>query len=181
MTVSRLSGNRVLIFLEETDMREYALDFSRMDKSDSHSMRVLSDLSREACRGEGIPTGGMRLHVEALGMIDGCYLLVTVSARKKTYRRRQGTLCYRFESVSDFLDCLSLLDRSGIACAKSRAYSFGGAYWLVFAYPSLPLRARMILSEFGAARHSSLTAARLAEHGSLLCGRNAIEVIGRSY
>ena len=123
MTVSRLSGNRVLIFLEETDMREYALDFSRMDKSDSHSMRVLSDLSREACRGEGIPTGGMRLHVEALGMNDGCYLLVTVSARKKTYRRRQGTLCYRFESVSDFLDCLSLLGRKNdtqrIRCRKA--------------------------------------------------------------
>ena len=37
MTISRLSGNRVLIFLGTGDLRDYALDFSRMNASVSSS------------------------------------------------------------------------------------------------------------------------------------------------
>ncbi len=98
MTISRLSGNRVLIFLGTGDLRDYALDFSRMNASDSRSMSILSHLSRAACKDKGIPTAGKRLSVEALGMNDGCYLLVTVGAKGKRYRSRCATLCYRFQS-----------------------------------------------------------------------------------
>ena len=92
MTISRLSGNRVLIFLGTGDLRDYALDFSRMNASDSRSMSILSHLSRAACKDKGIPTAGKRLSVEALGMNDGCYLLVTVGAKGKRYRSRCATL-----------------------------------------------------------------------------------------
>ena len=182
MTISRLSGNRVLIFLGTGDLRDYALDFSRMDASDSRSMRILSSLSRAACKDKGIPTAGKRLSVEALGMNDGCYLLVTVGAggvKGKRLRSRCATLCYRFERVGSFLDCLSLLHRAGIACAKSRAYEHHGAYYLVFGYPTLPRQARVLLSEFDAKKCPALTASRLSEYGTLLCPKHAVSVIGQ--
>ena len=178
MTVSRLSGNRVLIFLETGDLRDFALDFSRMNAGDRHSMSILSSLSRAACRDKGIPTLGKRLRVEALGMNDGCYLLVTVGSREKRYRRKKGSLCYRFQSVSDFLDCLSLLNRAGVACAKSRAYQYHNAFFLVFGYPTLPRHVRGLLSEFDARKCPGLTAARLDECGTLLCPQNAVSTIG---
>ncbi len=182
MTISRLSGNRVLIFLGTGDLRDYALDFSRMDASDSRSMRILSSLSRAACKDKGIPTAGKRLSVEALGMNDGCYLLVTVGAggaKGKRFRSRCATLCYRFERVGSFLDCLSLLHRAGIACAKSRAYEHHGAYYLVFGYPTLPRQARVLLSEFDAKKCPALTASRLSEYATLLCPQNAVSAIGQ--
>ena len=182
MTISRLSGNRVLIFLGTGDLRDYALDFSRMDASDSRSMSILSHLSRAACKDKGIPTAGKRLSVEALSMNDGCYLLVTVGAggaKGKRFRSRCATLCYRFERVGSFLDCLSLLHRAGIACAKSRAYEHHGAYYLVFGYPTLPRQARVLLSEFDAKKCPALTASRLSEYGTLLCPKHAVSVIGQ--
>ena len=151
MTISRLSGNRVLIFLGTGDLRDYALDFSRMNASDSRSMSILSHLSRAACKDKGIPTAGKRLSVEALGMNDGCYLLVS----------------------------LSLLHRAGIACANSRAYEHHGAYYLVFGYPTLPRQARVLLSEFDAKKCPALTASRLSEYATLLCPQNAVSAIGQ--
>ncbi len=92
MTISRLSGNRVLIFLGTGDLRDYALDFSRMNASDSRSMSILSHLSRAACKDKGIPTAGKRLSVEALGMNDGCYLLERRLLSPRHRRRKGKTL-----------------------------------------------------------------------------------------
>ena len=178
MTVSRLSENRVLIYLGEGDMRDFSLDFSRMGTDDGYSMGVLSRLSRTACRDKGISTGGKRLRVEALGMSEGCYLLVTVGEKKKTYRRKSGTVCYRFTGAGLFLDCVAQLCRAGITCAKSAAYEWQGSYYLVFGYPALPRQARILLSEFDAQKSPAATAARLSEYARVLCPRCAVSVIG---
>ena len=53
MTISRLSGNRVLIFLGTGDLRDYALDFSRMDASDSQEAAMV--YSSVSSQGNGFP------------------------------------------------------------------------------------------------------------------------------
>lgn len=173
MTINKLGGNRVLIILGRQDMTNYALDYSCMNSDDSHSMRVLSALSRTACLREGIAVKGRRLCVEALGFSEDCYLLVTVG---RVYRRKKGgAVCYGFETAGALLDAAEALSKSGLRCSRTTLYRFAERYYLVFGYPNLPKRARILLSEFDAKKCPSLTAAALREHGEELCRRNALE------
>ncbi|MBR1482355.1 MAG: adaptor protein MecA [Ruminococcus sp.] len=180
MTVNRLSGNRVLIILGKRDLDDYALNFARMDENDADAMRVLSSLSRSACRRHGIAVSGRQLRVEALSLGADCYLLVTVGAVRRKFRNSTGAVCYRFSSAGDLLDCIAQLLRSGFVPPRSSLYTLGGAYYLVFSYPALPLHTRVLLSEYNAVRCRRLTAAYLAEHASLLCHRHAVAVVGKA-
>lgn len=181
LTVNRLSGNRVLIILAQEEMRDFSLDFSRMQLSDSHARRVLTRLMRMACRKSGIATDGQRVNIEALSLGEGCYLLVTVGAARR-YRLKQSTacVCCTFADSGDFLDAVAALYRSGAVCRRSSAYVYRGGYCLLFAYPSLPPAVGRVLSEYGDVTRKPLYCAAVAEHGRLLCPSDAIGQIGKA-
>ena len=178
MTVNRLSGNRVLIILEQDEMRDLALDLDNLG-SGSRSLTALSTLSRTACRREGIDEEGRRLKVEAMSLGESCYLLVTVGTKK--YIRKRGSLCYRFDSAGEMTDCLGMLFRSGFILPRSALYLCQNAYFLVLGYPAVPKRARVLLSEFNAVRCSRLTAAFVGERGKTLCLRCAVQTVGKEF
>ena len=171
MTVSRLSGNRVLIILEQDELRSLSLG------ADGGAMSALSTLSRTACRREGIAEKGRRLRVEVIPLGESCYLLVTVGAARR-YLSKPRTHCYRFDSAGDMTDCLGQLCRAGFVLPRSALYSFGGGFYLVLSYPALPKRVRILLSEYNAVRCKRLTAAFLGERAKALCPRCAVQTVG---
>ena len=176
MTVNRLSGNRVLIILEQDEMRDLALDLDDVG-SGSRSLTALSTLSRTACRREGIDEEGRRLKVEAMSLGESCYLLVTVGAAKR-YKTKPRAVCYRFCRVGEMTDCLAQLCRAGVVLPRSALYTYQSEYYLVLSYPALPKRVRILLSEYNAARCKRLTAAYLGERAKPLCQRCAVQTVG---
>ena len=181
MTVNRLGDDRVLVVLGDEEMRDFRLDFERMSLSDSHARRVLTRLTQMACRRSGISTDGRRMNIEALSLGEGCYLLITVG--KGRHWRLSGSsacVCAFFKNSSDLLDAAEALARSGAVCRRNSAYAFKNGYCLLFSYPALPFAVTRLLSEYGSLSRDPLRCAAVAEHGRLLCARNAVETIGRA-
>ena len=166
MTINRLTDERVLIILQENEIGDYSGDLT-----------AIAELSRSACKREGIRVQGKRLRVEALRMENGCYLLVTAMPKHVYRLRGGGMLCYRLETAGALLDCMEALGRMGLYCGKNSVHELDGAYYLLFGYPALPKAARIILSEFEASRCPALAAARVKEHGRLLLEGNAVQRI----
>lgn len=176
MTVNKLSNNRVLIVLCEQDIEE----INGIDFDDGASRSRVIGLTRRACRSSGIETGGKRVNIEALPLEKTCYLLVTVDSRKRYRIKKSGSgLCCKIEDSTAFLSAIEQLYRLNIRCGKNSAYKKGGAYFLVFDYPSVPKRLRLVLSEFGQWQSGKFRAERVKEFAEPICERNAVETIGK--
>jgi len=180
LTINKLDESRVLVVLAQTDMSDFALDFQEMGLRDDHSRKILLRLTRLACRKSGIDLRGRRVHIEALAVGQGCYLLVTVRKREKRYtRRRGGSVCYEFSDSTAFLNAVEAAYRLGFHTAKNAAYEQNGAYYLLFDYPALPKPLHRLLCEFGKRAGGALFAARVREHGNAVCRRCAVETVGQ--
>ena len=177
--VSQLDGNRVLVVLGDREMNDFALDFGAMGLSDPHTRKILLRLISLACRKSGIDTHGKRLSVEALQLDSDCYLLVTVSRTPQRWRlKRSGGIGFRFTDSTAFLNAVEALYRRR-CLTKNTAYTFGGAYYLLFASPALPSVCKRILGEFAEKHGGGLFCARVRELGRVICPGNAVEIIGK--
>ena len=180
LTINKLDESRVLVVLAQRDMSDFALDFQSMDMQDDHSRRILLRLTRLACRKSGIDFHGRQVHIEALTVGQGCYLLVTVRQRKKRFtRKRGGSVCYEFSDSSTFLNAVEAAYRLGFCTSKNAAYQQNGAYYLLYDYPALPKPLHRLLTEFGKKSGGALFAAHIKEHGIPVCRRCAVETVGR--
>ncbi len=180
MTINKLDGSRVLVVLGDKDMTDFALDFRSLGLENDHARKILLRLTRLACHKSGIDIRGKRLHVEALMMGEDCYLLVTVKNRVRKYILRRGGSCWRFATVTDFLNAVEAALRSRCCTTKNAAFEWNGSYYLLFDYPALPKALRRVLSEFSAERAGALQSAQVREHGRLLCAKNAVACIGQA-
>ena len=179
LTINRLDGQRVLVVLGGKDMSDFALDFEEMDMENAHARKILLRLTRLACRKTGISLSGKRVHIEALTVGEGCYLLVTVQRRSRRYRlKRSGSCCWQFQDVTAFLGAAEALCRLPYRLAKNAAYTLGGAYYLLFGYPAVPKALRHVLGEFAEAKGGALKCAQVREQGRVICAQNAVATIG---
>lgn len=179
MTITQLDGRRVLVVLGNKDMSDFALDFHKMGMENAHARKILLRLTRLACRKSGIDTRGKRVHIEALPLGEGCYLLVSVNSKTKRYRlKRGGCRCFVFADSGAFLNAVEAAYRSGCCRSKAAAYAWRGGYALVFDYPALPRALHRLLGEFAETVGGALLGAQVRETGKPLCTRNAVAVIG---
>lgn len=182
MTVNNLGENRVLIILCEKDMKDFSLDFDRLSIDDGHSRKILLRIMNLACRKSGIETRGRSVKIEALSLEGECYLLVTVEEKhRRTYKIKKSAdcICYLLGESGNFLDTIEKLYRQNVCCNRNSAYVYGGKYYLIFDYPSIPKKIKIILSEYGQKKDGRLISARIKENGNLICKHNAILQIGR--
>lgn len=185
MTIEQLDTTKVLISLCNEDMEDYSLSFDTMSFYNDSSRRVLMRLLRLACNKTGMPFGSKTVLVEALPHQSGCLLLVTLmekQKKRKTYRvkRIKERPCYCFDGAEELLSGIESLNHKNVSLHMNSLWLFGGKYYLIFDYPLVSRRARGVLCEYS--RELSITdvrAARIRESGKLLCGFNAVEMIGR--
>lgn len=182
MTVSRLSGDRVLITLCHREMDDFSLDYKKLSISDDHARRVLLRITQVACRRSGISVSGNRLSIEAMLMGEDCYLLVTVVKKRPahTYRLKRGSysVCWKAGSAENLMGAVGALNRRHLYCPKSAVYSLDGEFYLIFD-TVLPEAFRRVLSEFAQKSGGRITAARIREYGKPICEHNAVAQIGR--
>ncbi len=169
MTIDRISEKTILVTLTQGDLRSYNLDFeSKADSVDTR--RGLTGLMIRVGEECGLDHRGKSYLVEALPGKESWLLIISVrrEKRRRRYRIKRDAFvdCCRFEQTDDLLDWLGF---AGGIHSGSALYQVSGGYYLL---PDRPWtdQERSLLSEFGrVTRESRVTAARIREHGSVLC------------
>ncbi len=179
MTVNKLADNRVLIILGGDEMKSYRLEFEKMSFENSHSRRVMMRLIQVACRKSGITTTGKSVSVEALMLSEGCYLLMTVEHKAKSYRLKKSSgICCKFENAASLMNAVEALYREGFCCKKNSLYEADGEYYIIFDYPALPYAANRIICEYSSLKRNPIYISRIKENCNLICANSAIQQIG---
>ncbi len=181
MTVDKIDGNRILIVLCSSDIEDFSLNYGKLSLNDKHSRRVILRIMRLACMKSGIDINNRSVLLEAVELNGEFYILITVKDKNpKKYRlKRGGCICYSLGSSGNFLDAVEHMYRQNVCCGRNSACVYNDEYYLIFDYPSIPVKLRRVLSEFDAQKRGVVYAAKVRENGKSICKLNAIESIGR--
>ncbi len=184
MTIEQIDNSKVLISLCTEDMADFSLQFGKMSFHDSHSRIILSRLLSIACTKTGLAVEDKSLLVEALPHQNGCLLLITAvpkRTKRKIYKiKKSASLpCYCFKNAENLLSAIEKLNGGNSFYCGNCAYLYKDKYFIVFDYPALSIKTKMILSEFSTVCTGSKSfIARVKEAGKLLADVNAVEQIG---
>lgn len=186
MTIEQLDETRLIISLCNEDMQVFSLEYESMGFNDPHSRRVLKRLLTLAGSRTGISVSDKNLMVEAMPHNEGCILLVTLIPKsgqsRRTFKIKRPCDCYMaaFSDVEDFLSCIQRLYEGGFLFRGSKAYRYGGSYYLILSTGGhMPFKARGLLNEYAdAVETNRLEAAKITEHGAPVAQAHAIMQIG---
>lgn len=179
MTIETLHDDRLLITLGEHDMTQLGLSIERMDPSDPATRRALMRLIVVACRGCGIDCRSRRFLIEALPVIRGVMLLVSMPRRRERRRYRikhpAHAAGYIFDSADDMLDGLRRVPRAWLI--HCRMYTLDQRYVLIPARADADVDA--LLCEY--ACRCRLTAFEIARIGERAVRSVTGERLARSF
>lgn len=181
MTVETIDGNKVLIILHSNDIETYSLDYNELSLNNRHSYKIIMRLLKVACMKSGIDIKNRSILLEAIELDSELYILVTVKNKNsKKYRRKKSEcLCYNLGASGNFLNTIEHLYKQNVCCIRSSVYFYKEEYFIIFDYPSIPIKLRRVLSEFDAVKKNVIYAADVRENGKQICKNNAVEIIGR--
>lgn len=182
MTIEQLSASKVLISLASEDIESFDLDFDKMGLQSDHSRRILLRLLQLACRKTGMSCKSKSVMMEALPHKGGCLLLVTVIPKvKKTYKikRIYERLVYEFKDAEQVLSVAEVLSKKNSDTGGNSLWYYADKYYIVLCYPFSCRSTRARLKEYAREIYAtSVFMSRIKEGGRLLCGNNALEIIG---
>ena len=131
MTIEQIDSGKVMILLKNSDMKDFALEYSSLSFSDPHSRRILTRLLSLACSKTGVSAKNKKMFVEALPHKNGCLILLTRKEKKRrVYRikRSKRMLCCIFDDAEALLSAFSSVsDR----LPDSELWLFDGRYYLL--------------------------------------------------
>ncbi len=182
MTVNRLSENTVLIVLYTKDMHNLSLDINDDNSGDEAFRKTITKIMKYACAKAGVDICNRKVDIEALPFENECYLLITVHEKIRRSFRKKSTgecVCYSLGGSGNFLDTLERIYRQNICCNKNSAYLYNDNYYIVFDYPNIPKKLKVLLSEYAEKSVDKIESARVKENGRVICADNAIYQIGR--
>ena len=81
MTIEQIDSGKVMILLKNSDMKDFALEYSSLSFSDPHSRRILTRLLSLACSKTGVSAKNKKMFVEALPHKNGCLILLTLKEK----------------------------------------------------------------------------------------------------
>ena len=186
MTIKKLNSTKVLITLKREDMRDFELSFDKISLKDEHSKKILTRLLKLACLNTGMQFNGNRFFIEALPNDMGCLLLISVveGKKRKIYRIKKYTtrLCYRFDSATDMMNAISALYEMKGYYYSNSMYMQNDKYYLVFEYPNISNRLKILLSEYASKISADdIFISRLNEYSKVISKNNAIKELGKFF
>lgn len=183
---------RLKIALSREDLQRFDMTYEQLDYANESTRRMIETLLRSATDVTGFDGGKGRLLIEVFPAPgEGCVMYFTrlSEAAENTgaqrFRLRHGAkrqpAVFRFADSGSLLDAIGSLHGAGETPTDSSLYTLAGDYRLIlFLKEEQQRSARLLLQEYG--REMQVTRAAMAyirEHGTLLCGSNAVEQIGR--
>lgn len=187
MTIEQIDTNRLLIILEDEEMRSYSLDFDKMRLDDPDSRSIIKDILLFAGMAKGMEINGKNLFVEAMTHNSGCLFIVTILSdfikppqRRYRIKKSVGTLIYGFDDTESFLSVIEKLYSYGYIFENSKAYYCPCRYYLVIYHNGgIPMKALSVMEEFGTRELSGkVNLAQIEEKSKLISGCHAILTIG---
>jgi negative regulator of genetic competence, sporulation and motility len=199
-----ISESKLKIMLSGEDMVKYELEEERVEGCDAHTRRVFRRIFEDARAAVGFETLGERLLVQyyATGDGGGCEIFVTKLGTEDFFRAEEGEeellrqiyaceeetgalrRCFSFRRPEELLAVCRRLRAVGYEGA-SRVYIAEGTreVWYLFLEIPWAIGSRLpkrlaFLREYGEAVDEEWGAVYLAEHGRLICGERAVEVLG---
>ncbi|MBE6629384.1 MAG: adaptor protein MecA [Ruminococcaceae bacterium] len=192
----RISQNKLKIMLTAEDTRHYELNCDNTDYADlltrTAFQEILTDVRKETDFDASedkiyiqmYPSkgGGCELFVTKVGLLltnDGAQSATTLLPRRKERLRRESELqlAFRFETLEPLLLlCRRMRLKKGTR--KSEAWQDEkGRWWLLFSAP--PEKKPAYAAEYGKEIRADSARLYLAEHGRMICKKDAIETLAR--
>lgn len=168
---------RLVVELENSELLEYGLTFSRLDWHRADTKQLLNALLLKATRTTDFRLRPGRLLIEAYPSEGGgCTICFTVKQKGRVFRLKQNThRIYHFSLLQSALDAMALAYISGSGL-KSRFYKGDGG-WLLAVW-GVPEGVAALLNEFADSETDGISQLwRTEEHCTLICD-NAIAAIG---
>ncbi len=180
MLVDNISDTRIIITLEDDDLRAMLLDPKELIHNSRTSSAVLTEIVALTMKKLGLRPKRKCLSVESVLSDKGCIISVTIgdSPPKKRYRVKRCTdyvLGY-FRNASVLIDAAQRLNTLSFPC-KSMLYSADGEgyYLLIMTLHRYGSTYKYIINEYGkSVPCSDLTVVRLNEMYDCLYNGNAV-------
>lgn len=183
---------RLKVTLSREDLLRFDMTYEQLDYANESTRRMMEALLHSAQEVIGFEPGQGRLLIEVFpAPEEGCIIYFTKLSetpecsvahrfRLRHVSRKQPAV-FRFADSGSLLDAIGILHDSGQTPPDSSLYTLAGDYRLIlFLKEEQQHSTRLLLQEYG--REMPVTRAAMAylrEHGTLLCGSNAVEQIGR--
>lgn len=199
MELIRISESKLKIILTAEDLSDFELTAEDLDYGNTDTKRMLWDLLGRAKKEVSFDTDGSRILVRLFPSRDGsCELFVTRLGPilcplnedetdlhcKRVYKDpqsvRQGF--FRFSDLTRLLSVCRRLRGIGYT-GQSTAYADGKQQYFLSlegldATGYVPIDEYSFISEYGEATDSEQTDIYLKEHGSVIRGEDAVDVLG---
>lgn len=186
MKIESTSKNNIVISLSSQDLDDLGITYEEMDYKNLDTRRVIYTLLQEASeqlKRDVHPSGKML--IEAVpDPFGGCVLYFTVyqsDADKKdcVAPPSQFILMCEFETENDLIDASRVILNTFLSTPKSKLYSNGDDYRLIFSCANKHKKLRSIMSEYCKdLTESSNKIAHTKEHWNCLCDNEAVERLG---
>lgn len=198
MRFEKLNENKIRITLSHQDLVEKDIDFHSFMSNSIESQDLFFDMLKEAEKEIGFVTKDYRIHIEALAMADGDFILTVTRAlpetsknitRKKVHIKRrtinsqETQIVYSFSTFEDYCSFIEFFKNNSFSTknlAKSiKLYEYNNVYYLVLsdiniAYPNLKKLLHSFTEFANYINHSEIFVRKLLESGKLIMKHNAI-------
>ncbi len=189
MELILISENKLKIMLSDTDMKDYSLDCDRLDYDDSETKSILRSILDRAKYETGFDSGRGSIFIQLYPSREGgCEMYVTrlnVNVKKNdgedvisTSGKRE--CAYSFERLDDLLCVCRRLSSIGYD-EKSSVWRTKEKYYLLIFEPEenayIPLSEYSFIREYGKSENRKNVLLLLAEKGSLIAEKNAVDLL----
>lgn len=204
-----IDENKIKVMLSEEDLKEFEISTEELDYSNTDTKRMFWDILSRAKHLTGFDTDGQRILVQLYPSREGgCEMFVTKigegispdmeenegvehtskpKPRRRPTQKRSGANAYSavfsFSSIFDMISVcrsLSSIEYSG----KSAAYIDEGRRFYLFLADVdisgyIPADRYSFIFEFGVPESRESAYNYLLEHGKVICGENAVNILSR--
>ena len=190
MNIESTSKNTIVISLSSQDLDELGITYEDMDYKNLDTRRVIYTLLQEASEelDRDLHPSGKMLIEAVPDPFGGCVLYFTVyqsDADKDEFisssQSAQYTFMCEFGTENDLIDASRVIVNTFIATPKSKLYTDGNDYRIIFNCVSKHKKLKAIMSEYcKGLTESSSKIAHTKEHWNCLCDKDAIKKLGVS-
>lgn len=184
MELILISADKLKIILSEADMKEHTLTCETMDYDNTETRRAFWSILDEAKHRTGFDAAACRVLIQVYPLRQGgCEMYVTrlnaegtgeVACAVEEGFREDKLSVFRFSSLHELTEAcfqLRLAAYDGDSTAYCAEEPGGGSAYYLTLHGG---RNAACMTEYGSMRNSDLILPYLAEHGSILCGENAV-------
>ncbi len=186
MNIELIDKNRLVVVLDDYDMKSLDITYEKFSWADSKSRNVISKLLTIAKYKTGFSTNNKKLSIETIPQFGGCVIFFTVpkkNNKRKIFKilKSSQPIIYGFDNIEDVLSFCENIFKCLHEIKSSILFKENNTYILITRPISLfSNHFKAIISEYGnKISYNKLFLYYLNESSNKLCDNNAISYISK--